>query len=72
MRIAPVLAIILLPLACLVGQEALPSSATEIQPILVGSSIPTVILTDVNNEPFDLMAAVKSKPTILVYYRGGW
>ena len=72
MRITIILAFILLPLANLSAQGALPSSASEIQPILVGSNIPTVILTDVNNEPFDLMAAVKSKPTILVYYRGGW
>ena len=72
MRITHIFTVLLFMLANLSSQEALPSSPTEIQPILVGSNIPAVILTDVNNDPFDLMAAIKSQPTILIYYRGGW
>ena len=72
MRVTYALPFLFLPLAGLVGQDAVAPSAEGINPILVGSTIPTVTLTDVNNRPFDLMEAAKSKPTILVYYRGNW
>ena len=72
MRVTYAIPFLLLPLTGLIGQDAVAPSATEIQPILVGSTIPEVTLTDVNNQSFDLMEAVKSKSTILVYYRGSW
>ena len=72
MRVTYALPLLLLPFANLAGQGVVAPSAAEISPILVGSTIPEVTLTDVNNRSFDLMEAAKSKPTILVYYRGNW
>ena len=72
MRIALLLAFVSLSLAPLDAQVELPVSPLEINPLLIGSTAPALVLTGVDNEPFDLTAAVKSSPTILVYYRGGW
>ncbi|MBD3290084.1 redoxin domain-containing protein, partial [candidate division KSB1 bacterium] len=38
----------------------------------VGSKIPTVHLKKYDGSPFDLNAAVSQKPTVLIFYRGGW
>jgi len=47
-------------------------SAGEIRPLLIGAEVPQAGLRDANGEPFDLRAAVKKKPTVLIFYRGGW
>ncbi len=44
----------------------------DISPLLNGEYIPKVSLVDVDGKSFDLNAAVASKPTILIFYRGGW
>lgn len=44
----------------------------DISPLLSGENIPQVKLLDAAGQSFDLNAAVLSKPTILVFYRGGW
>lgn len=50
----------------------LPSSAEDICPILVGASVPKLTLTTLNGSSFDLNAAIAEKPTVLIFYRGGW
>lgn len=47
-------------------------SAEDICPVLVGSAVPDVPLTTVEGEAFDLRAALTQKPTLLIFYRGGW
>lgn len=47
-------------------------SANEICPLLVNSSIPSLTLKKPDGTSFDLNAALKAKPTILIFYRGGW
>ncbi len=49
-----------------------PENAQDISPLLVGESIPMVMLKDANGKDFDLNKAVSMKPTILIFYRGGW
>lgn len=44
----------------------------EICPILVGSPLPDISLQDLAGKSFDLNKAVLSKPTVLIYFRGGW
>lgn len=51
------------------GVPALPQ---DISPLLAGENIPKISLIDINGKSFDLNAAVASKPTILIFYRGGW
>ena len=47
-------------------------SAEEICPLLVDASIPDLQLTTTDRETFDLNAAMAKKPTLLIFYRGGW
>jgi len=50
----------------------IPEKPEDISPLLIGESIPRVTLKDGKGLAFDLNKAVASKPTILVFYRGGW
>ncbi|WP_419802906.1 peroxiredoxin-like family protein [Mucilaginibacter sp.] len=52
--------------------EIIPANPTDISPLLIGESIPTVNLTDFNGKPFNLNEEVAKKPTVLIFYRGGW
>lgn len=46
---------------------------SAIKPLPVGSSMPRgSVVQTMEGKSFDLNAAVKSKPTILIFYRGGW
>jgi peroxiredoxin len=49
-----------------------PDDATAIRPILVGQTLPSIELKAPDGSSFDLNAAVASKPTILIFFRGGW
>jgi peroxiredoxin len=50
----------------------IPQNPEDISPLLIGEPIPMVTLKDVNGKGFDLNRAIASKPTILIFYRGGW
>jgi peroxiredoxin len=47
-------------------------SAQEVRPILVGSAVPAVELTELSGKPTTLAALLGGKPAVLVFYRGGW
>ncbi len=46
--------------------------AEDVAPLGIGAELPKLILKDSTGQPFDLNAAVNSRPTVLVFYRGGW
>jgi len=47
--------------------------ASVIRPPAVGDALPDgAIVRNAAGEAFDLNAAVASRPTVLIYYRGGW
>lgn len=48
------------------------ASAQDVRPLLVGATVPSLTLVSVDGEAFDLNEAIKSQPTILIFYRGGW
>ena len=52
--------------------SGVPLLPQNISPLLNGENIPKVNLVDIDGNNFDLNAAVASKPTILIFYRGGW
>ncbi len=52
--------------------SGVPLKPEDISPLLAGENIPQAVLADAAGKPFDLNAAVAAKPTILVFYRGGW
>lgn len=47
-------------------------SAKDVRPLLEGMSIPNTVLKTTKNEPASLRAIVMQKPTVLIFYRGGW
>ena len=48
------------------------ASANLVNPILIGSKVPSVTLTTMDGQPLNLAEAVQEKPTVIVFYRGGW
>lgn len=59
------------PTAGAAGGEVAPS-AEQIRPLLIGASVPEVSVQSLTGEEVDLAAAVRSQPTVLIFYRGGW
>lgn len=54
------------------AQDAVPKSATDIAPLLIGEKIPNVILKSSENTDVQLSDLLKKKKSVLVFYRGGW
>ena len=54
------------------GTAHVPDSADAVQPLDIGAEIPDVTLVNPQGGAFDLKAAVAKKPTVLIFYRGGW
>lgn len=50
----------------------LAAAPDQIRPILLGSPMPDVALHTLTGQPTTLKAQVGGKPTVLVFYRGGW
>ena len=48
------------------------SAPGKICPILVGNEIPQIVLEDIDGKRFELAKAIRNKPTVLIYFRGGW
>lgn len=53
-------------------QKAYAESALEIDPILTGTKIPDASVKNVTGESVRLHDLIKEKPTVLIFYRGGW
>ena len=52
--------------------ESVPKSPEHVCPKLNGMKFPELALKDADGADFDLTAAIKIKPALLVFYRGGW
>ncbi len=50
----------------------LPDNAEDVHPLQVGETIPESIVKTVDGDPVNLSTLISNKPTILVFYRGGW
>ena len=48
------------------------ASAADVNPLAAGDNLPAVVLKTASGQPFDLKAEVAKKPTVLIFYRGGW
>ena len=48
------------------------TTAEEVHPLLIGAEVPTLTLRTADGSPFHLDKAVRSKPAIVIFYRGGW
>lgn len=56
----------------LIAAPAIAPSPEQVTPLLNGLTIPAVTLTGADNTPVTLQQLVKQKPSVLVFYRGGW
>ena len=48
------------------------ASANEIDPVMTGDSIPATNVRTVQGDELALADVVAAKPTVLIFYRGGW
>ncbi len=48
------------------------SNAADVMPLRTGESIPSLSLKNINGDDTDLTAVISQKPTVLIFYRGGW
>ena len=48
------------------------ASAAEIDPVMTGDSIPATTVRTVQGDELALADVVAAKPTVLIFYRGGW
>lgn len=46
--------------------------AAEVTPVLTGTTIPDISLKSIEGESLQLRQLVAEKPTVLIFYRGGW
>lgn len=47
-------------------------SAEQAQPLPIGAKVPAVSLKTVDGQTADLADLIEEKPTVIVFYRGGW
>lgn len=68
------LALFSLPLARPLGAQPgkIAASAGEVAPLREGSKVPDVNLRTLKGHEVSLRSLVAEKPTVLVFYRGGW
>ena len=48
------------------------SYAENVYPLLVGAEIPSLSLTRRDGSPCELVELIKTKPSVIIFYRGGW
>ncbi|MCC6235823.1 MAG: redoxin domain-containing protein, partial [Verrucomicrobiales bacterium] len=48
------------------------SLAADLKPLQIGSTVPEVTLRSEDDREVKLGELVKTKPTVLIFYRGGW
>ncbi len=50
----------------------LPKKAEDISPLLIGESFPNLEVTSLDGGTIGFHEVIKEKPTVLIFYRGGW
>lgn len=57
---------------CKAQTNQTPIKAEDISPLLIGETLPKATLQDADGKTIALETILKIKPTVLVFYRGGW
>lgn len=47
-------------------------SADSIRPLMIGAAVPDVQVKGLDGKSMALRDALAAKPTLLIFYRGGW
>lgn len=50
----------------------LPGQAEDISPLLIGETFPSAQLASVEDDVIDLQKVLAEKPSVIIFYRGGW
>ena len=69
------LAVSVLTCIAVIGRDALanvPQDPTAIVPVEIGAPAPTFVATEADGKPYRFAGATVKKPTMLIFYRGGW
>ena len=53
-------------------QHSIPLVAEDISPILIGEKLPNANFQNAEGKSVQLRTLLEEKPTVLVFYRGGW
>jgi peroxiredoxin len=69
MKLLPLALFLLSPLAAF---AALAPSAEDARPLSIGTKAPAAEVVGMDNKPVDLGEALGGKPTVLIFFRGGW
>lgn len=56
----------------LFAQNTLPQQPEDISPLLIGETIPNETVTSVEGQKLAFNSILNDKPTLLIFYRGGW
>jgi peroxiredoxin len=67
--------VLLLASVLLIGKTTmaqLPKVAEDVTPLLVGEVFPMLTLQNESGKDVNLAQFTKSKPTVIIFYRGGW
>ncbi|MDJ1506116.1 peroxiredoxin family protein [Xanthocytophaga agilis] len=54
------------------ADSTIAKTPTDISPLLVGESVPLISLPDAKGNMVSLKEKLREKPSILIFYRGGW
>jgi peroxiredoxin len=52
--------------------DQIPATPQEVCPLMAGAPIPSVTIRTIDGSEVNLAEAVREKPSILIFYRGGW
>jgi peroxiredoxin len=55
-----------------IDRTQIADSADNVTPLLIGQTAPNSTLQTVDGDPVSLKALTMQKPTVLIFYRGGW
>lgn len=68
-----IVASLMLSMATAIDLSAqLPAQAEDISPLLIGETFPDVALTDMGGNDISILDLAKTKPAVVIFYRGGW
>lgn len=53
-------------------RSSIKEDASEVTPLLNGMQVPNITVKTADGDPLSLLALLMQKPSVIVFYRGGW
>lgn len=72
MKLATIISLFLFFFGSCTTFSQLPEKAEDVTPLKVGERIPAINLKTTSGAAIELRKVLNAKPTILIFYRGGW